>query len=56
VPQGFAVFGADDTVRRLVPAPEGAHWTEFRHGLHFPAMEAPADLAADLQTFFGQLR
>ena len=56
VPQGFAVFGADETVRRLVPAPQGAHWTEFAHGLHFPAMEAPADLAADLQTFFGPLR
>ncbi|HEY6741652.1 MAG TPA: epoxide hydrolase [Lapillicoccus sp.] len=56
VPQGFAVFGADETVRRLVPAPQGAHWTEFAHGLHFPAMEAPADLAADLQTFFGSLR
>ena len=56
VPQGFAVFGADETVRRLMPAPEGAHWTEFRHGLHFPAMEAPADLAHDLQTFFGPLR
>jgi len=56
VPQGFAVFGADETVRRLVPAPEGAHWTEFAHGLHFPTMEAPADLAADLQTFFGPLR
>ena len=56
VPQGFAVFGADETVRRLMPAPEGAHWTEFRHGLHFPAMEAPADLARDLQTFFGPLR
>ena len=49
VPQGFAVFGADETVRRLVPAPPGAHWTEFRHAKHFPAMEAPADLAADLQ-------
>jgi epoxide hydrolase len=56
VPQGFAVFGADETVRRLMPPPEGAHWTEFRHGLHFPALEAPADLARDLQTFFGPLR
>ncbi len=41
VPQGFAVFGADDTVRKLVPAPPGAHWTEFDRGGHFPAMEAP---------------
>jgi pimeloyl-ACP methyl ester carboxylesterase len=56
VPQGFAVFGADETVRRLVPAPAGAHWTEFPRGRHFPAMEAPAQLAADLQAFFGPLR
>ena len=56
VPQGFAVFGADETVRKLVPAPAGAHWTEFPRGRHFPAMEAPAQLAADLQAFFGPLR
>jgi pimeloyl-ACP methyl ester carboxylesterase len=56
VPQGFAVFGADETVRKLVPAPPGAHWTEFQRGRHFPAMEAPAQLAADLQAFFGPLR
>jgi pimeloyl-ACP methyl ester carboxylesterase len=43
------------TVRKLVPAPPGAHWTEFPHGQHFPAMEAPAELAADLQAFFGPL-
>jgi pimeloyl-ACP methyl ester carboxylesterase len=55
VPQGFAVFGADQTVRRLVPAPPDAHWTEFERGRHFPAMEAPAQLAADLQAFFGPL-
>jgi pimeloyl-ACP methyl ester carboxylesterase len=55
VPQGFAVFGADQTVRKLVPAPDGAHWTEFAYGKHFPAMEAPADLAADLRAFFGPL-
>ncbi len=56
VPQGFAVFGSDDTVRRLVPAPNGAHWSEFGYGQHFPAMEAPAQLAADLQAFFGPLQ
>jgi epoxide hydrolase len=55
VPQGFAVFGADESVRKLVPAPEGAHWSEFPRGQHFPAMEAPAQLAADLQAFFGPL-
>ena len=56
VPQGIAVFGADETVRKLVPAPADAHWTEFEHGRHFPAMEAPLELAADLQAFFGPLR
>jgi epoxide hydrolase len=56
VPQGFAVFGADETVRRLVPAPPDAHWTEFERGKHFPAMEAPTQLAADLQVFFGPLQ
>src|SRR5260370_14532957 len=56
LPQGFAVFGADQTVRKLVPAPDGAHWTDVRPAQHFPAMEAPAQLAADLQAFFGPLR
>jgi pimeloyl-ACP methyl ester carboxylesterase len=56
VPQGFAVFGADETVRKLVPAPPGAHWAEFARGKHFPAMEDPARLAADLRAFFGPLR
>ncbi|MBO0773983.1 MAG: epoxide hydrolase, partial [Actinobacteria bacterium] len=56
VPQGFAVFGADETVRRLVPAPQGAHWTEYPRGKHFPAMESPDQLAADLRAFFGPLR
>jgi epoxide hydrolase len=55
VPQGYAVFGADETVRLLVPAPPGTHWTEFERGRHFPAMEAPALLAADLRDFFGPL-
>jgi len=55
VPQAFAVFGADETVRKLVPAPDGTRWTEFPRGKHFPAMEAPAELAADLQAFFGPL-
>jgi pimeloyl-ACP methyl ester carboxylesterase len=55
VPQGFAVFGADETVRRLVPAPAGTHWSEFPRGKHFPAMEAPAELAADLRAFFAPL-
>jgi pimeloyl-ACP methyl ester carboxylesterase len=56
VPQGFAVFGADQTVPRLVPATADAHWSEFPRGKHFPAMEAPTELAKDLQAFFGPLQ
>jgi epoxide hydrolase len=41
VPQGFAVFGADRTVRKLNPAPPDVRWTEFPRGKHFPAVEAP---------------
>jgi pimeloyl-ACP methyl ester carboxylesterase len=56
VPQAVAVFGADDTVRRLVDVPPGTRWTEFPRGGHFPALEAPAELAADLRDFFGSVR
>jgi epoxide hydrolase len=55
VPQGFSVFGADETVRKLVPAPDGAFWAEHDAGLHFPSMEAPAVLVEDLRSFFGVL-
>ena len=41
VPQGFAVFGADETVRKVIRRRPDAHWTEFERGRHFPAMEAP---------------
>ncbi|MFI7131395.1 epoxide hydrolase family protein [Nonomuraea sp. NPDC050153] len=56
VPQGFAVFGADPTVRKLMDPPAGAYWAEYERGKHFPAMEAPEVLAADLRTFFGDLK
>ncbi|MFC7493234.1 MULTISPECIES: epoxide hydrolase family protein [unclassified Nocardioides] len=55
VPHGFSVFGADDTVRKLVPAPEGAFWSEHQRGLHFPAMEVPGEVASDIRAFFGGL-
>ena len=53
VPQAVTVFGADETVRRVMQTPEGTRWTEFEHGQHFPAMELPEVLAADLRDFFG---
>ncbi|MEO3876295.1 epoxide hydrolase family protein [Nonomuraea sp. B12E4] len=56
VPQGFAVFGADPTARRLIDPPAGAYWAEYERGRHFPAMEAPEVLATDLRTFFAGLK
>jgi hypothetical protein len=52
-PTGYAVFAGDDTIRSLVdPAGHLEHWSEFDRGGHFPAMEVPDLLAADLRTFF----
>jgi hypothetical protein len=56
-PVGWAVFGADGLVRRLVdPEHKIQHWSEFSHGGHFPAMEAPHLLIQDLRAFFRRLR
>jgi epoxide hydrolase len=55
-PDKAAAVEAAEERGKLVPAPAGAHWTEFPRGKHFPAMEAPVQLAADLQAFFGPLQ
>jgi pimeloyl-ACP methyl ester carboxylesterase len=57
VPQGWAVFAADDMVRRLVdPDRQIGHWSEFERGGHFAAMEAPDLLVEDVRAFFRKLR
>jgi pimeloyl-ACP methyl ester carboxylesterase len=56
-PRGVAVFNKDPLVRQLFdPQHETPHWTEYAEGGHFPAMEEPAILAADIRTFIGSLR
>jgi epoxide hydrolase len=56
-PIGWAVFGADGTVRKLMdPERKIEHWSEFERGGHFPAMELPELLVADLRKFFHSLR
>jgi pimeloyl-ACP methyl ester carboxylesterase len=56
-PMGFAVFNADDSVRQMLnPNNALPHWSEFERGGHFPAMEAPDLLIADLRTFFREIR
>ena len=57
VPKGWAVFGANELVRRVMdPEHKIAHWSEFDHGGHFAAMEAPDLLVGDIRTFFRGLR
>jgi hypothetical protein len=52
-PQGWAVFGDAGIIRRLVdPEQAIAHWSEYDRGGHFPAMEVPDLLVADLRAFF----
>ena len=56
VPQGFAVFGAGGDGAQGDARAAGRLLDGVRErGLHFPAMEAPDVLAADLQAFFGPL-
>ncbi len=57
MPAGTAVFDADPIVRKVLdPAGEAAHWSEFDAGGHFPALEVPDLLVADLRAFFRPLR
>lgn len=56
-PAGFSIFDADPIVRRLMdPEHKAAFWSEHKEGGHFPAMEAPDALIADLRAFGRQLR
>jgi epoxide hydrolase len=52
-PQGQAVFGADDLLRRVMdPEHKLQHWSEFERGGHFPAIEVPDLLVGDIRAFF----
>ena len=51
------MFAADTTIRSLLdPGSTMEHWSEFKHGGHFPAMEVPDLLVGDLRTFFRRFR
>ena len=56
-PVGFAVFGTHPIVRRALD-PDGKieHWSEFKQGGHFPAMEVPDILVGDLRAYFARFR
>ena len=56
-PQGFVAFGAEPLMRRILdPRNELAYWSQHAAGGHFPAMEAPGVLVADLRGFFATIR
>jgi epoxide hydrolase len=56
-PQGLALFGGDDLLRRVMdPEHRIRHWSEFDRGGHFPAMEVPDLLVGDVRAFFRRLR
>ena len=55
--RGAAVFAADTAIRAVLdPRHEIEHWAEYDRGGHFPAMEVPETLVADLRTFLRPLR
>ena len=56
-PQGWALFAADDIIRRLLdPQRQIEHWSEFDRGGHFAAMEAPDLLVDDVRKYFRSFR
>lgn len=55
-PQGFAAFGREPLMRRILDPDEHLpFWSEHDDGGHFPAMEAPGELIADLRSFFARV-
>ena len=56
-PAGASIYAADMSVRAVVDA-AGTYesWVEHDRGGHFPAMEVPELLVADLRQFFGAHR
>jgi len=56
-PTAYAVFAADTSIRSLAEAAGRVdRWTTFDVGGHFPAMEVPELLVADLRAFFADVR
>lgn len=53
-PQGMTAFGTEPLMRRILD-PDGMlpFWNERPRGGHFPAMERPDDVAADVRAFLG---
>lgn len=52
-PAGSAIFNNESFIRMVLdPEHKSIHWSEFSEGGHFPGLEEPELLAADLRKFF----
>jgi len=52
-PAGSAIFNNESFIRMVLdPEHKSIHWSEFSEGGHFPGLEVPQLLAADLRKFF----
>ena len=59
VPTALAVFPRENFIplRHIAEQTNNiVQWTEFDHGGHFPAMEEPDLLVADIRAFFRKIR
>jgi pimeloyl-ACP methyl ester carboxylesterase len=57
VPTGWAMFNTHPVARRVLDSEKKiAHWTDFKEGGHFPAMEEPDLLVGDIREFFRRFR
>ncbi|MEJ3652847.1 epoxide hydrolase family protein [Actinomycetes bacterium KLBMP 9759] len=56
VPTAVAVFAIDFSVRAMIDQGNITRWTEYDTGGHFPAMEVPDLLVADVRAFFAGIR
>jgi pimeloyl-ACP methyl ester carboxylesterase len=56
VPTAVVVFAADLSIRSMIDQGNVTRWTEHEVGGHFPAMEVPEILVADVRAFFADLR
>ncbi len=57
MPTGVAAFAEDVSIRRYAEQSNHiVHWTDFEHGGHFAALEAPELLTQDVRAFFRKVK
>lgn len=55
-PKGFTAYGDEPLMRRILDPDETVpYWSGHVHGGHFPAMEVPDEVVADIRAFFARV-